>query len=313
METCFGHSEQLLDVPRLRRMWTAMRTLPRGAAGDVMTHGDLIPGNVLVSNRRLVGILDVGGPGTGRPCCRSGRSCTATAIRWPRCTVERLMRRVGIRGVSRGKVRRRTTVPDRAAAAARPDLVGRDFTAPAPNQWWVADFAYVPIATGPVYAAFIVDCFSRFIVEPSCSTWTPKRSRARSKARRARCGCRPPGRPPGDLLLRRPVGRRLRSRLHQDLRLRPLPGKIWFNGHERAKRQAATTGIGFRELSNGFAGGSTPPASGVVLWAAALLGGVRRSRPVTRRQVAHRRRRGRGSPRAPRPACRRRRPGRSAR
>ena len=81
-----------------------------------------------------------------------------------RCTVERLMRRVGIRGVSRGRARRRTTVADRAAAAGRADLLGRDFTAPAPNQRWVADFTYVPIATGTVYAAFIVDCFSRFIV-----------------------------------------------------------------------------------------------------------------------------------------------------
>jgi aminoglycoside phosphotransferase (APT) family kinase protein len=67
METCFGHSEQLLDVPRLRRTWTAMRNLPRGAVGDVMTHGDLIPGNVLVSNGRLVGILDVGGLGAADP------------------------------------------------------------------------------------------------------------------------------------------------------------------------------------------------------------------------------------------------------
>jgi putative transposase len=55
-------------------------------------------------------------------------------------------------------------VPDRAAAAGRPDLVRRNFTAPAPNQRWVADFTYVPISTGTVYAAFIVDCFSRFIV-----------------------------------------------------------------------------------------------------------------------------------------------------
>jgi aminoglycoside phosphotransferase (APT) family kinase protein len=61
METCFAHSEPLLDVPRLRRMWADMRSLPRGAAGDVMTHGDLIPGNVLVANGRLAGILDVGG------------------------------------------------------------------------------------------------------------------------------------------------------------------------------------------------------------------------------------------------------------
>jgi aminoglycoside phosphotransferase (APT) family kinase protein len=67
METCFGHSEELLDVPRLRRMWTAMRKLPRGSAGDVMTHGDLIPGNVLVSDGRLVGILDVGGLGPADP------------------------------------------------------------------------------------------------------------------------------------------------------------------------------------------------------------------------------------------------------
>jgi putative transposase len=81
-----------------------------------------------------------------------------------RCTVERLMRRTGLRGVSRGRVKRCTTVPDRAAAAARPDLLRRDFTAPVPNQRWVADFTYVPIATGTVYAAFIVDCFSRFIV-----------------------------------------------------------------------------------------------------------------------------------------------------
>jgi len=60
MQTCFERSGQLLDVPRLRRMWDAMRMLPRGAAGDVMSHGDLIPGNVLVSGGRLAGILDVG-------------------------------------------------------------------------------------------------------------------------------------------------------------------------------------------------------------------------------------------------------------
>lgn len=80
-----------------------------------------------------------------------------------RCTVERLMRRVGLRGVSRGRVKRVTTVAD-SAAVPRPDLVRRDFTAPAPNLRWVADFTYVPITTGTVYAAFIVDCYSRFIV-----------------------------------------------------------------------------------------------------------------------------------------------------
>jgi aminoglycoside phosphotransferase (APT) family kinase protein len=67
METCFRQSEQLLDVPRLRRMWAVVRTLPRSTAEDVMTHGDLIPGNVLVSTGRLAGILDVGGLGPADP------------------------------------------------------------------------------------------------------------------------------------------------------------------------------------------------------------------------------------------------------
>jgi len=60
MQTCFERSGQLLDVPRLRRMWEAMRQLPRGTAGDVMSHGDLIPGNLIVSAERLAGILDTG-------------------------------------------------------------------------------------------------------------------------------------------------------------------------------------------------------------------------------------------------------------
>jgi aminoglycoside phosphotransferase (APT) family kinase protein len=67
METCFERSGQLLDVPRLRRLWEAMRDLPRGPAGDVMSHTDLIPGNVLVSGGRLTGILDVGDAGPADP------------------------------------------------------------------------------------------------------------------------------------------------------------------------------------------------------------------------------------------------------
>jgi aminoglycoside phosphotransferase (APT) family kinase protein len=66
METCFERSGQLLDVPRLRRMWADLRELPRTAA-DVMTHGDLIPGNVLVAHGRLTGIIDVGGLGPADP------------------------------------------------------------------------------------------------------------------------------------------------------------------------------------------------------------------------------------------------------
>lgn len=66
METCFKRSGELLDVPQLRRTWAAMRVLPR-TARDVMNHGDLIPGNVLVSNGRLAGIIDVGGMGPADP------------------------------------------------------------------------------------------------------------------------------------------------------------------------------------------------------------------------------------------------------
>jgi aminoglycoside phosphotransferase (APT) family kinase protein len=67
METCFERSEGLLDVPRLRRMWGVLRELPRSAAGDVMAHGDLIPGNVLVRHGRLAGIIDVGSLGPADP------------------------------------------------------------------------------------------------------------------------------------------------------------------------------------------------------------------------------------------------------
>jgi aminoglycoside phosphotransferase (APT) family kinase protein len=67
METCFRNSGELLDVPRLRRLWATLRELPRGSAQDAMAHCDLIPGNVLVSDGRLAGILDVGGFGPADP------------------------------------------------------------------------------------------------------------------------------------------------------------------------------------------------------------------------------------------------------
>ncbi|MCW6004987.1 aminoglycoside phosphotransferase family protein [Micromonospora sp. CPCC 205371] len=67
VQTCLRNSEGLLDVDELRRLWTDMRDLPRGEAPDVMTHGDLIPGNILVSGGRLAGVLDVGGLGPADP------------------------------------------------------------------------------------------------------------------------------------------------------------------------------------------------------------------------------------------------------
>jgi putative transposase len=79
-----------------------------------------------------------------------------------RCTVERLMRELGLAGARRGK-RRRTTVAD--PAAARPaDLVERKFSRSAPDRLWVADFTYVPTWSGMVYVAFVIDAYSRRIV-----------------------------------------------------------------------------------------------------------------------------------------------------
>jgi aminoglycoside phosphotransferase (APT) family kinase protein len=67
VQTCLARSRDLLDVPRLERIWARMRELPRGADPDVMSHKDLIPGNVLVSGDRLSGVLDVGGLGPADP------------------------------------------------------------------------------------------------------------------------------------------------------------------------------------------------------------------------------------------------------
>jgi putative transposase len=79
-----------------------------------------------------------------------------------RCTVERLMRKMGLQGIVRGR-KRKTTFPDEAAP--RPaDLVERQFTAERPNQLWVADITYVATWVGFVYVAFVTDVFSRRIV-----------------------------------------------------------------------------------------------------------------------------------------------------
>ncbi len=77
-------------------------------------------------------------------------------------TVERLMRRGGLRGVIRGKVVR-TTTPDPKAPCPR-DLVHRQFKADRPNQLWVSDFTYVSTWQGWLYVAFVIDVFARRIV-----------------------------------------------------------------------------------------------------------------------------------------------------
>lgn len=77
--------------------------------------------------------------------------------------VARLMRQIGLCGVTRGKKAPRTTVGDQEAERPK-DLVKRDFSAPAPNRLWVADITYVATGVGFVYTAFVVDAFSKAIV-----------------------------------------------------------------------------------------------------------------------------------------------------
>ncbi|MBX9811511.1 MAG: IS3 family transposase [Burkholderiales bacterium] len=79
-----------------------------------------------------------------------------------RCTVERLMKRLGLQGVRRGKVVR-TTVPDTTVPCPL-DRVNRQFKADRPNQLWVSDFTYVSTWQGWLYVAFVIDVFARRIV-----------------------------------------------------------------------------------------------------------------------------------------------------
>lgn len=84
-------------------------------------------------------------------------------VKVARCTVERLMRDLGLCGVTRGGAFKVTTVADEAAARP-PDLVNREFKATRPNELWVADITYVATWVGFAYVAFVTDVFSRRIV-----------------------------------------------------------------------------------------------------------------------------------------------------
>lgn len=79
-----------------------------------------------------------------------------------RCTVQRLMRELGLRGAIRGKPVR-TTISDKAAPCPL-DHVNRQFHAPAPNRLWVSDFTYVATWAGFAYVAFVIDVYARYIV-----------------------------------------------------------------------------------------------------------------------------------------------------
>lgn len=85
----------------------------------------------------------------------------AANIKVARCTVVRLMKAMGIQGITRGKVK---TTKSHPALPCPEDKVNREFKALAPNRLWVADFTYVRTAVGFVYVAFIIDVFARYIV-----------------------------------------------------------------------------------------------------------------------------------------------------
>jgi putative transposase len=121
----------------------------------------------------LAGIYEPGPDGRRPPECLYGsvkmwEHLRRQGITVAKCTVERLMRAHGWRGVTRARTVR-TTIPDPAAARA-PDLVKRHFTAERPGQLHVADFTYVPLDGGGFgYTAFVIDAFAGLIAGWECS------------------------------------------------------------------------------------------------------------------------------------------------
>jgi transposase InsO family protein len=111
-----------------------------------------------------------------------------------RCTVQRLMRAMGVMGAVRGRAWTTTTVPH-TTATRPPDLVERTFAAQRPNQLWVSDVTYVATWHGFVYVAFVIDVFARRIVgwRVSASLKTDFVLDALEQAIHARCGTTLPG------------------------------------------------------------------------------------------------------------------------
>jgi transposase InsO family protein len=122
--------------------------LPARARRDIALSGEIQ--RVYDENFRVYGAYKV------------WRQLNREQISVARCTVERLMRSLGLQGVVRGRSCRTTISDD---AAGRPaDLVNRQFKATRPNQLWVADITFVATWTGFVYVAFVIDVYSRRIV-----------------------------------------------------------------------------------------------------------------------------------------------------
>lgn len=123
-----GQSTQAADDQTLTTKITAVHEASRGTYGAPRVHADLAAAGIRVSRKR----------------------------------VARLMRTAGLQGVHR---RRRVSLTRRDRAAhLPPDLVGRDFTAPAPNRVWTADVTYIPTGQGWLYLAVVLDLYARKIV-----------------------------------------------------------------------------------------------------------------------------------------------------
>jgi transposase InsO family protein len=140
---------------RTYRSWKAP-----GRQVAARTVGDAVVSNALLDAR-------VGPDGRPTPESLYGRRKMTALLRRrglavAHCTVDRLMGELGMQGVRRGKTPR-TTIPGKDSTRAG-DLLDRDFTAPAPNRVWIADFTYVRAWTGMGYVAFVVDLYAQRIV-----------------------------------------------------------------------------------------------------------------------------------------------------
>jgi putative transposase len=142
----------LLIAPSTYYAHAAMRANP--AKASARAQQDL----ALMEQIRRVHAANFGVYGARKVWRQLGREGVVVA----RCTVERLMRRMDLRGAVRGK-ETRTTIADKATPCPA-DKVNRQFCAPRPNVLWVSDFTYVATWQGFVYVAFVLDVFARRIV-----------------------------------------------------------------------------------------------------------------------------------------------------
>jgi putative transposase len=149
------------DVPIAPSTFYAARTRPRSARAVRDDDLKRVIGQVHADNYGVYGIRKMHAQ-LNREETLVG--CRAVA----RCTTQRLMRELGLRGISRAKGPR-TTVPG-SGPDLRPDLVERQFTAHAPDRLWVADITYVRTFAGWVYCAFVLDVFSRRVMGWQVST-----------------------------------------------------------------------------------------------------------------------------------------------